>query len=126
MRRSVNLLQTISSFDKRLINESFINDICGIIPVGLISDIYEIARYQKSEDIFKAADNFLMNGYDMKQFNFQFVEFIAANENLNDKEKSKINFLILDSEINLIENSSQNVQLYNLLANIRNIFMMNY
>ena len=46
-----------------------------------------------------------MNGYDMKQFNFQFVEFISANKSLNDKEKSKINILILDSEINLIENS---------------------
>ena len=62
----------------------------------------------------------------MKQFNFQFVEFISANKSLNDKEKSKINFLILDSEINLIENSSQNIQLYNLLTNIRNIFIMNY
>lgn len=124
LRRSINLLQTISTFDKQLINENLINDICGIIPEKYISDLFEAARYHKPEIIIKQSDDFLANGYDLKQFNIQFTEFIAANKTLTDEEKSKINFLIMDSEIKLLENSSQNIQLYNLLNNIRSLFSM--
>lgn len=124
LRRSINLLQTISTFDKRLINQNLINDICGIIPEKYISEFFEAARFQKPEVILKQSDDFLANGYDLKQFNIQFTEFIAANKSLTDEEKSKINFLIMDSEIKLMENSSQNVQLYCLLNNIRSLFSM--
>jgi len=124
LRRSINLLQTISTFDKRLINQNLINDICGIIPHKFISDLFEVARYQKPDIIIKQADDFLSNGYDLKQFNIQITEFIGANSSLTDDEKAKINFLILDCEIKLLENSSQNIQLYNLLNNIRSLFSM--
>lgn len=124
LRRSINLLQTISTFDKRLINQNLINDICGIIPDKYISDLFESAKFEKPELILKHSDDFLANGYDLKQFNIQFTEFIAANKTLTDEEKSKINFLIMDSEIKLLENSSQNIQLYSLLGNIRNLFSM--
>jgi DNA polymerase III gamma/tau subunit len=124
LRRSINLLQTISTFDKKLINQNLINDICGIIPERFISELFESARFQKPEIIVKHCDDFLANGYDLKQFNIQFTEFIAANKTLTDEEKSRINFLIMDSEIKLLENSSQNIQLYNLLSNIRSLFSM--
>jgi len=124
LRRSINLLQTISTFDKKLINENLINDICGIIPVKYISDLFECAKFQKPDIILKQADDFLGYGYDLKQFNIQFTEFIAANATLTDEDKAKINFLILDCEIKLLENSSQNIQLYNLLNNIRSMFSM--
>ena len=93
LRRSINLLQTISTFDKGLINQKLINDICGIIPERFISELFETARFQKPEVIVKHSDDFLANGYDLKQFNIQFTEFIAANKTLTDEEKSKINFL---------------------------------
>jgi cysteine synthase len=74
----------------------------------------------------KKADEFLCYGYDLKQFNYQFTDFIASNRTINDDEKGKINFLILDCELNLHESSSQNIQLYNLLTGIRSLFKMNY
>lgn len=107
-----------------MISQKLINDICGVIPEKYISELFEAAKYQKPEIILKQADEFLANGYDMKQFNFQFTEFIAANQSLTDEEKCRINQLILDSEINLLENSSQTIQLYNLLSNIRSLFSM--
>jgi len=124
LRRSINFLQTIGTFDKRLINQNLINDICGIIPERYISEIFETACFKNSEVIVKHCDDFLANGFDMKQFNIQFTEFVAGNKTLTDEEKSKINFLILESEIKLMENSSQNIQFYTLLSNIRGLFSM--
>jgi DNA polymerase III gamma/tau subunit len=126
LRKSVNLLQTISTFDKSMISTNLINDICGVIPVDLISDLFEVAKFNKPEIIIKKADEFLCYGYDLKQFNYQFTDFIASNRTINDDEKGKINFLILDCELNLHESSSQNIQLYNLLTGIRSLFKMNY
>jgi DNA polymerase III delta prime subunit len=125
LRRTINLLQTISTFDKRFINENVINDICGVIPLKYVDELYNVAKYQKPEIIVKQSDEFLSFGYDVKQFNLQFTEFISACKDISDEEKSKINQLILDCEINLLEGSSQNIQLYNLLCGIRNLFSMN-
>ena len=126
LRRSVNLLQTISTFPKNMISTNLINDICGVIPVDLISDLFEEAKFKKPEIIMKKADEFLCYGYDLKQFNFQLTDFVAACPTITDEEKGKINFLILECELNLHESSSQNIQLYKLLVGIRNLFKMNY
>lgn len=126
MRRSVNLLQTISSFDKSMISTNLINDICGIIPNDLISELFEEAKFKQPDAIIKKADEFLCYGYDLKQFNNQLTDYIASNSSISDEEKGKINLLILESEINLHENSSQNIQLYKLLTGIRSLFKMNY
>ena len=125
LRRSVNLLQTISTFNKSMISQNLINDICGVIPMNFISDLFEVARFKQPEFILKHADEFLCYGYDLKQFNYQITDFIGSNTSITDEEKGKINFLILECELNLHENSSQNIQLYKLLTGIRNLFKMN-
>ena len=109
-----------------MISTNLINDICGVIPIDLIYELFEVARFKQPEIIIKKADEFLCYGYDIKQFNYQFTDFIASNNTLTDEEKGKINSFILDCEINLHENSSQNIQLYKLLTEIRNLFKMIY
>lgn len=108
-----------------MINTNLINDICGIIPSELISELFEVARNQKPEAIVKKCDEFLCYGFDLKQFNYQFTDYVASVEDLSDEEKGNINLLILECEVNLHENSSQNIQLYKLLVGIRGLFQMN-
>ena len=99
-----------------MISTNLINDICGVIPIDLISELFEVARFKQPEIIIKKADEFLCYGYDIKQFNYQFTDFIASNNTLTDEEKGKINSFILDCEIVAFDSKTNKIQPFQLLT----------
>ena len=101
-----------------------ISDVCGTIPYNEIQKLFETTRFARTEGILKLADEFLLNGYDLRQLLVQLNDYAIKKNDLNDLEKSSICEIILKSEISLLEGTSPNLKLYSLLTEIRKIFAM--
>lgn len=124
LRRSINLLQSISQLGGDLVSESVINDVCGTIPSEEVENLFEIARYQNTDVLIREANAFFAAGYDLRQFIGQLNELTTARTDLVNTERAAIFEILLDTETALLENSSAQIQLYNLLCRIRKIFSM--
>lgn len=125
LRRSINLLQSISQLGSELLTPEILNDVCGAIPHEEIENIFDCARFQSTDGILKYANNFFASGYDLRQLIIQLNDFISYNEDLTDKEKSEVCEYLLDCEISLLEGSTPILKLFDLLCQIRKIFAMN-
>lgn len=125
LRRSINLLQSLSQLGSDLLTPEVLNDVCGTIPQYEIADLFECARFQSTDAILKHANNFFSSGYDMRQLLIQLNEYVNVKDDLTHKEKSAICEYLIDSEISLMEGSTPILKLYDLLCEIRNIFAMN-
>ena len=66
LRRSINLLQSISQLDSDLINEDIVMDICGIIPNDVIKDLISDCKEKNVDGIVESVKNFISCGYDLK------------------------------------------------------------
>ncbi len=124
LRRSINLLQSISQLGSDLMTPEVISDVCGTIPQEEIGKIFECAQYSDTKDIFSCSDEFFYNGYDLRQFFVQFNEYVINHIQLNEIEKSQICAILLDAETDSLEGSTPNLKLYNVLCDIRKIFSM--
>jgi replication factor C subunit 2/4 len=124
LRRGINLLQSIGNLGPELLTEEILNDVCGTIPNEEVKNLFEIARFQNSQTLIKESDAFFSSGYDLRQFLTQLNAFVANNKELSDSEKSRIFEIIMDTEINLLENSSAQINMYNLMCEIRKLFAM--
>ncbi len=122
LRRSINLFQSISQLGEKLIKKEIVDDVCGIIPKGIIQNLFETARSQKLENITSEAKRFLSEGYDVMQFLTQFTEYMITLSDITSIDKSKISCFILECNRNLIDSGTPFVNLLNLLIKIRNIF----
>lgn len=122
LRRSINLLQSISQLGEDLMTPQVINDVCGIIPVVELEILFNTSRTSNTEGIIKSADQFFYSGYDLRQLLVQMNEYITFNQSLSETEKIKIREIIQDSEISLLEGASPNLKLYCMLTEIRKVF----
>ena len=125
LRRSINLLQSISQLGTDFMTPEILSDVCGTIPNDIVDNILESSKFSSINDIIKAANNFFLSGFDLRQLLIQLNEYVIANQNLNIIEKGKICEIILDAEVSLLENSSSQLKLYNIMSEIRKIFAMN-
>ncbi len=121
LRRSINLLQSISQLGSDLMTPQVINDICGIIPVEDVEALFNSARTMNTDNVIKTADEFFYSGYDLRQLLVQLNELVVNRRDLTEEEKIKICEIIQDSEINLLEGASPNLKLYSLLAEIKKV-----
>lgn len=122
LRRSINLLQSISQLGNDLMTQEVIGDVCGTIPENEIQLLFETCKTQFTDSIIKQADNFFLSGYDLRQLVIQLNDYVVRLPDLNDMDKSKICEVILDTETSLMEGSSPNLQLIHLITQIRKIF----
>ena len=122
LRRSINLFQSISQLGDKLIKKEIVDDVCGIIPKSVVSQIFDKACSQKVESIIQEAKLFLSEGYDVMQFLIQLSEHIVSLKNITPMDKAKISKFIMECNRNLLENGTPFVNLTNLLVKIRNVF----
>ncbi len=122
LRRSINLLQSISQLGSDLMTTEVINDVCGSIPSDVVENLFQTSMSANTETIFKIADDFFFNGYDLRQLLVQLNDYIINNTKLMDIEKVSICEIILNCETSLLEGTSPNIKLYNLLSEIRKCF----
>ena len=123
LRRSINLLQSMSQIDSSFLNEDLVNDICGVIPKEFIKETIDKARSTDTADIRELSDEIEAQGFDSMQLISQVQEYVLESE-FDDREKNEIGQAILLSYNNLLKKGTPKVELMNLLGTIRKTFMM--
>lgn len=116
LRRSINTLQTCSSFIKVGAGEEFkplslddIQKISGIVPMQVIEEIYE-AIMKNSQlggytEIQELANNLILEGYDVQQLIVKLMQFfidMQSDARLKDIHKARICEIIAESDFSMI------------------------
>lgn len=144
LRRAINQIQAFCSLfeikdtdditDVTDFNQDEINELCGIIPTDVIEKTLEmlVDHFCDSNKILDFADDLLNNGFDILQFIRQVNEYLTSIyvnnsklKNLKDSTLRQVIRLLLKSELNSLEGSSNDKELYSLLVNIRTVFENN-
>ena len=120
LRRSINLLQSISQLDSDLINEDIVMDICGIIPNDVIKDLISDCKEKNVDGIVESVKNFISCGYDLKILINQLSNFFAQ-DNIGEDKKFKIFEILLDKDISLCQRSSNEILAYDLVCQISKV-----
>ena len=120
LRRSINLLQSISQLDSDLINEDIVMDICGIIPNDVIKDLISDCKEKNVDGIVESVKNFIACGYDLKILINQLSNFFAE-DNISEDKKFKIFEILLDKDISLCQRSSNEILAYDLVCQISKV-----
>ena len=120
LRRSINLLQSVSQLDSDLINEDIVMDICGIIPYDIIKNLVSDCKRKNVDGIIESVKNFIACGYDLKILINQLSNFFAE-DNISEDKKYKIFEILLDKEISLCQRSSNEILAYDLVCQISKV-----
>ena len=120
LRRSINLLQSVSQLDSDLINEDIVMDICGIIPNDVIKDLISDCKEKNVDGIVESVKNFISCGYDLKILINQLSNFFAQ-DNISEDKKFKIFEILLDKDISLCQRSSNEILAYDLVCQISKV-----
>ena len=118
LRRSINLLQSISQLDSNLITNDIVMDICGIIPNNIIDNLVSDCKKKKIDGIVDSMKSFIASGYDLKILINQLTNYFAEDDSIEDEKKFKIFEILLDKDIALCQKSSNEILGYDLLSQI--------
>ena len=121
LRRSINLLQSISQLDSNLITNDIVMDICGIIPNNIIDNLVSDCKKKKIDGIVDSMKSFIASGYDLKILINQLTNYFAEDDSIEDEKKFKIFEILLDKDIALCQKSSNEILGYDLLSQISKI-----
>ena len=122
LRKSINLLQTLSKINPSLLNEDLIDEICGIIPEDVIIQFMTDCNTKEIKKIKKAVDDFIESGHSIKALVNQIGLYINSDGcKLDEKKKFKLIYLLGDIEKDLIQGASPDISCLNLAAKISEI-----
>lgn len=116
LRKSTNLLQTVSKVYKELTGIELVNEIAGVVPKKPVLEILEKLLTQDIETILKEIETLLNEGYSGAQVLNTYFKVIMDNTRLNRVAKSQILEKIADVERGLMEGGRDDLQLFDLFA----------
>jgi len=104
LRKSINLLQTLSKISPSLLNEELIDEICGIIPEDIIVQFMNDCSTKDSKKLKKTVNTFIENGHSIKALINQMGNYIMSEGyKLDEKKKYKLIYIIGETEKKLIQ-----------------------
>ena len=124
LRKSINLLQTLSKINSSLLNEELIDEICGIIPLHVIIQFLEDCRTNDSRQLLATVNAFIEEGHSIKALVNQIGNYIISEDcSLEEKKKIKIGYLLLNTEKKLIQGGTPNIICLELASKISEILL---
>ena len=122
LRKSINLLQTLSKINPSLLNEDLIDEICGIIPEDVIIQFIKECNTKDTKKLKRAVDDFIESGHSIKALVNQIGYYINSDGcNLDEKKKFKLIYLLGDIEKDLIQGATPDISCLNLASKISDI-----
>ena len=121
LRRSINLLQSISQLGLESMTEEIVFDVCGIIPKNIVNELVNNCRKLKIDDLMIKIKESIANGYDLKILINQLNEYFTDDNSIEENKKYLIFEILVDKETNLNEKSNQEILAYDLLVQISQI-----
>ena len=126
LRKSINLLQTLSKISSSLLNEELIDEICGIIPQHIIVEFLENCRTKDTKQLKKTVNNFIEQGHSIKALVNQMGNYIMTEGcHLEEKKKFQLINILRETEKNLIQGGTPNIVCLDLACKISEIIPKN-
>ena len=122
LRKSINLLQTLSKINPSLLNENLIDEVCGIIPQDVIVEFINNCNTKETLKLKKSVDNFIESGHSIKALVNQIGYYINSDLcKLEEKKKFKLIYLLGDIEKDLIQGATPDISCLLLASKISEI-----
>jgi DNA polymerase III delta prime subunit len=124
LRRSINTLQTCSTFCKSTgLSQEDIESVSGIVPykVVLHTDTVCATKGITYNDILKHAESLVLEGYDCQQLLHQLQDFYSNNSKVTDIKKAKVAEIIAQTDFNFCQNGNEEINLLYTLSSISQI-----
>lgn len=116
LRKSTNLLQTVSKVYKKLDTMEIVNEIAGVVPKKPVLMIMDKLIQADIEAVIKDIENLLNEGYSGSQVLNTYFKAVMENKRLTKVAKSQILEKIADVERGLMEGGRDDLQLFDLFA----------
>ena len=124
LRKSINLLQTLSKISPSLLNEDLIDEICGIIPQDIIIQFLADCQTKETKKLKKIVNTFVEEGHSIKSLVNQMGNYIMSEGcKLDENKKFKLIDVLRDIEKNLIQGGSPNIVCLDLACKISEILL---
>lgn len=129
LRRSINTLQTCSSFvkgqaGKKLTIED-INKVSGCVPDSVIADIYEKIKAQGRGngghgEIQSLVQDLILEGYDVQQLLQKLMSYYISKttKEVPDLQKAQISEMVAESDFKMIQGGDEELNLLHTLTTI--------
>ena len=126
LRRSINMLQTCSSFTRETgLSEADIDSVSGLVPPRAIQMITTVVgtRGATYADIQRVAEDLIFEGYDCQQLLHQLLDFYVqqAPAAVRDLQKAQISEIIAATDFQLLQGGNEELNMLNCLSNIAQI-----
>ena len=119
LRKSINLLQTLSKISPNLLNEELIDEICGIIPQHIIVQFLENCRTKDTKKLKNNVNSFIEDGYSIKGLVNQMGNYIMTEGcDVDEKKKYKLIDALKETEIKILQGGTPIIVCLNLACAI--------
>ena len=126
LRKSINLLQTLSKISPSLLNEELIDEICGIIPQHVIIQFLDDCQTKDIKKLKQAVNAFIEEGHSIKTLVNQMGNYIMSEGcKLDEKKKFKLINILRETEKILIQGGTPNIVCLNLSCKVSEIISRN-
>lgn len=125
LRKSTNLLQTVSKVYKKIESTELVNDIAGVVPKRTVTSIMSKVMTSDIDNVIKDIEAVINEGYSGAQVLNTYFKEILENEKISRIAKSQILEKIADVERGLLEGGRDDLQLFDLFATSKVIIALN-
>lgn len=115
LRRSINLLQTISHLGADYFKREYLEDICGYISDDEVSKFYNKCESDIFKNIYQYGKEFLTKGYDLRQFIYQLNKLTIEKE-IDINKANKLFNIYSECEKLLLSGSTSDIIFWHLFA----------
>lgn len=120
LRRSINLLQTASSFKSQQgLSARDIEKISGVVPQDQITRIDDVlCKSDGLSNVQSLTQDLILEGFDVQQLLLQTLNYFLAHDKLSDLKKAKVAEVIAETDVKLIQGGDEELNLLYTLSTI--------
>ena len=119
MRKGITYLQNTKYID---ITDDSINDLCNVYPQNNIDQIIKTCKEGNIDKIVQLSRDIKRSGFSISSILKSLVKTINKEQNLDDKNKSLILFLISTTERKIVSGADEYVQMLNVMGKLSQSF----
>jgi len=118
LRKSINTLQSTAKLFGNYITDEMVREVSGIIPMQVVEGIYGVMN-GRFDDMDRAIDDAILNGYQPNVLIDQFYDFILEREEVQDAKKAATAELLAAADHELLKGGDEKLVLMKCFSGIQ-------
>lgn len=122
MRKSITALQCAARGKTKSVSTEKIVSVMGVVPESIIKGIVENTKNKSTLELEQETENIICEGYSVATILSQLIDYLQVTKSLSEPQKAQIAKIASETEFRLIEGGSEDINLLNLLMQMKAIF----